>query len=122
MAAGLVMLDGAVLLPAEDRERLAGLVKVLQTEQWRDALLGFFGQVAAGAAERVRADIAGVPWVYAVPLLSECGSSDFVSDLVAVRCPILKCTATYRQIWTDCSHCIRTRSWRPSLRPVTTRC
>ena len=89
LAAGLVMLDGAVFVSAADRERLAGLVQILQTDQWREALLGFFGHVAAGAADRVRADIGSAPRVYAAPLLSECGSSDFATDLAAVRCPIL---------------------------------
>ena len=89
LAAGLVLLDGAVLLPQTDREGLAGLVRVLQTDAWRDALLGFFGSVAAEAADRVRADINAAPRVYAAPILSEIAASDFANDLAAARCPLM---------------------------------
>jgi pimeloyl-ACP methyl ester carboxylesterase len=89
LAAGLVLLDGAVLLPDSDRRRLEGLVQILQTDAWRDALLGFFGSVAAGAADRVRADINAAPRVYAVPILREIVASDFADDLAATRCPLM---------------------------------
>jgi pimeloyl-ACP methyl ester carboxylesterase len=65
LAAGLVLLDGVVLLSPAERERLLGFTQVLETDGWREALLGFFGGVAAGAVERVRADIGWVPRVYA---------------------------------------------------------
>ncbi len=90
LAAGLVLLDGAVLLPRPVREqRLGGLVHALDTEAWRDALLGFFGGVAAGAAERVRADIASAPRVYAAPLLRDIVASDYAQELAAAGCPLL---------------------------------
>jgi pimeloyl-ACP methyl ester carboxylesterase len=89
LAAGLVMLDGAVLLLEADRQRLGGLVQVLQTDAWRDALLGFFGGVAAGAADRVRADISAAPRVYAAPILREIASTDFADEVAAARCPLM---------------------------------
>ena len=90
LAAGLVMLDGAVLLPALVREqRLGELVRALDTDAWREALLGFFGGVADGAADRVRADIASAPRVYAAPLLREIAASDYAAELASARCPLL---------------------------------
>lgn len=80
---------GAVLLPEADRQRLGGLVQSLQTDAWRDALLGFFGGVAAGAADRVRADINAAPRVYAAPILRGIASSDFADELAAARCPFM---------------------------------
>jgi pimeloyl-ACP methyl ester carboxylesterase len=91
LAAGLVLLDGAVLLPEAQREGLGRLAQALETDGWRDALLGFFGGIAAGAADRVRADIAAMPRVYAAPLMRDivsCISSDHAQELAAVRCPL----------------------------------
>jgi pimeloyl-ACP methyl ester carboxylesterase len=89
LAAGVILLDGVVLMPDAERERLMGFTQVLETDGWRQALLGFFGGVAAGAVERVRSDIAVVPRVYAVPLLREIASSDNAEELAAARCPLL---------------------------------
>ena len=90
LAAGCVLLDGVVLLPQAQRENLMMLANVLETEGWRDALLGFFGgPVAAAAGERVRADIATVPKVYAAPLIREIAQSDSADELAALRCPLL---------------------------------
>jgi pimeloyl-ACP methyl ester carboxylesterase len=90
LAAGLLLLDGTVLLPASERERLTGLWgQVLETDGWREALLGFFGGIAGESAERVRADIAAAPRVYAAPLLRDVMSSDYSSDLTEAPCPLL---------------------------------
>jgi pimeloyl-ACP methyl ester carboxylesterase len=89
LAAGLVLLDGVILLPDAERERQSRFAQVLETDGWREALLGFFGGIAAGAADRVRADIAAVPRVYAAPLLRDIASSDRAEELAAVRCPLL---------------------------------
>jgi pimeloyl-ACP methyl ester carboxylesterase len=89
LAAGLVLLDGAVLLPPAVRDgRLGPLIRALETDAWRDALIAFFGSVAGSAAERVRRDLATVPRVYAAPLLRDIVSSDFSAELVAVHCPL----------------------------------
>ena len=89
LLAGLILLDGAVLMPPEVRHQLAQLVDVLRTDGWREALLGFFSSVAGPAAERVRADISAVPRVYAEPILREIASSDFAADLAELRCPLM---------------------------------
>jgi pimeloyl-ACP methyl ester carboxylesterase len=89
LAAGLVLLDGAVLLPETERKTQAGFAQVLETDYWRDALLGFFGSIAAGAAQRVRADIAAAPRVYAAPMMRDIAASDLAAELAAVRCPLM---------------------------------
>lgn len=89
LAAGLVLLDGAVLMPPEVRLQLCRLVEVLQTDSWREALLGFFTSVAGPAAERVRADISVVPRAYAESILREIASSDFADDLAELSCPLM---------------------------------
>lgn len=90
LAAGCVLLDGVVLMPEGQRKTLAGFARVLETDGWRDALLGFFGgELAAGAGERVRADIAAVPKVYAAPLMREIASSDSAEELSRLQCPLL---------------------------------
>ena len=89
LVAGLVLLDGAVLMPPEVRHQLGQLVEALQTDGWREALLGFFPSVAGPAAERVRADISAVPRAYAEPILREIASSDFADDLAALSCPLM---------------------------------
>ena len=88
-AAGLVLLDGVVLLPRAERERQAQFAQVLETEGWREALLGFFGGVAASAADRVCADIAAAPRVYAAPIMRDIASSDSAQELAAVHCPLM---------------------------------
>lgn len=89
LAAGLVLLDGVVLLPETERKTQAGFADVLETDHWRDALLGFFGGIAAGAADRVRADIAAAPRVYAAPMMRDIAASDRAEELAAVRCPLM---------------------------------
>lgn len=89
LAAGLVLVDGVVLLPLTERQTQAGFADVLETDIWREALLGFFGGIAAGAAERVRADIAAAPRVYAAPMMRDIASSDYADELASVRCPIM---------------------------------
>lgn len=89
LAAGLVLLDGAVLLPPEVREQLRGLVQALQTDGWRDALLGFFLSVAGSAAERVRRDISAMPRYYVEPIMRDIASSDSAEELAALSCPLL---------------------------------
>jgi pimeloyl-ACP methyl ester carboxylesterase len=89
LAAGVVLLDGAVLLPPEVREQQGQLIRVLQTDGWREALLGFFPGVAGPAAERVRADISAVPRFYAAPILRDIASSDMAEELAALGCPLM---------------------------------
>jgi len=89
LAAGLVLLDGVVLLPETERQAQAGFADVLETDIWREALLGFFGGIAGGAAERVRADIAAAPRVYAAPMMRDIAASDYADELASVRCPIM---------------------------------
>ena len=71
------------------RKRQAGFAQVLETDHWRDALLGFFGGIAGGAAERVRADIAAAPRVYAAPMMRDIASSDYADELATVRCLLM---------------------------------
>jgi pimeloyl-ACP methyl ester carboxylesterase len=89
MAAGLVLVDGVVLLSEAERKRQAAFAEVLATDSWREALLGFFGGIAAGAADRVRADIAAAPRVYAASTMRDIASSDCAQELTAARCPLL---------------------------------
>lgn len=107
LAAGLVLLDGAVLMPPEVRSQLDQLVAALQTDNWREALLGFFPSVAGPAAERVRADISVVPRAYAEPILREIASSDFADDLLTLSCPLMY---VHSQIPSDMG---RLRAMRP---------
>lgn len=89
LAAGLVLLDGVVLLPPPVLEQQRGLVQALQTDGWREALLGFFPSVAGAAAERVRADISAMPRYYVAPIMRDIASSDSAEELAALRCPLL---------------------------------
>lgn len=93
LAAGVVLLDGAVLMPPAAVRRQIELVHALETDGWRDALLGFFGHVAGPAVERVRADISAAPRFYAAPLVRDivaCSEAhDDVRELAALSCPLL---------------------------------
>jgi pimeloyl-ACP methyl ester carboxylesterase len=89
MAAGLVLVDSVVLLSEAERKRQAAFAELLETDSWREALLGFFGGIAAGAADRVRADIAAAPRVYAAPMFRDIAMSDCGEELTAARCPIV---------------------------------
>lgn len=89
LTAGLVLLDGVVLLPPPVRERQGQLAQALQTGGWREALLGFFPGVAGRAAERVRADISAMPRYYAEPLMRDIASSDSAAELAALSCPLM---------------------------------
>jgi len=89
LAAGLVLLDGAVLMPPDMREHQNRLVQALQTDGWREALLGFFPSFAGPARDRVQADISVVPRTYAEPLMRDIASSDFAEELAALNCPLM---------------------------------
>jgi pimeloyl-ACP methyl ester carboxylesterase len=93
LAAGVVLLDGRVLLRPDANQGTAQLVKVLATDGWRDTLLGFFPSIAGAAAERVRRDIASVPRVYAAPILSDLATQavngDDADELAAIQCPLM---------------------------------
>jgi pimeloyl-ACP methyl ester carboxylesterase len=92
LAAGVVLLDGAVLLRNPALEGLRQLVAALDTDGWREALLGFFGRVAGPAEERVRAGISAAPRVYAAPIIAEIASSSgtvHAHELAELRCPLL---------------------------------
>lgn len=98
LAAGVVLLDGAVLMPPEARAGLDKLARALQTDGWRQALLGYFPSVAGPAAERVRADISAVPRYYAEPIIRCIASSDSAEELAALSCPLMY---VHSQIPTD---------------------
>ena len=89
LAAGVVLLDGVVLLPPPVREQQRRLGQALQTDGWREALLGFFPSVAGTAAERVRADILAMPRFYVEPIMRDIGSSDSAGELAALGCPLM---------------------------------
>ena len=89
LAAGLVLLDGGVLIPAEIREQQALQAQVLETDAWREALLGFLPSVAGAACDRITKDISSVPRWYAAPMLRDIASSDLADDLAALSCPLM---------------------------------
>jgi pimeloyl-ACP methyl ester carboxylesterase len=89
LAAGLVLLDGVVLFPPPVRERQGRLAQALQTDGWREAMLGFFPSIAGAAAARVRADISAAPRFYAEPIMRELASSDSAEELAALGCPLM---------------------------------
>lgn len=89
LAAGLVLLDGVVLFPPAVREQQGRLAQVLQSDGWREALLGYFPSIAGAAAERVRADISAAPRFYAEPIMRELASSDSAAELAALSCPLM---------------------------------
>lgn len=89
LAAGVVLLDGVVLIPPAVREQQLQLVQTLRTDGWREALLGFFPGIAGPAADRVRADISAVPRFYAEPIMRDITSSDGADELAALSCPLM---------------------------------
>ena len=89
LSAGVVLLDGVVLLPPAVRERQAELARILETDAWRGALLGFFSAIAGGAADRVCADVSPAARIFAAPLMRDIASSDRAEELAAVRCPLM---------------------------------
>ena len=92
LAAGVVLLDGALLLVPPALQRLIRMVEALDGDGWRDALLGFFTSVAGPAEPRVRADVAAAPRFYAAPMLRDiiaCNSSVHLRELTALECPLL---------------------------------
>jgi pimeloyl-ACP methyl ester carboxylesterase len=93
LAAGVVLLDGALLMRPEAQQGLGQLVQALDTDAWRDALLGFFPRVAGPAADRVRADVSAAPRCYAAPLIRDILDSDTMGnsadELAAVSCPLM---------------------------------
>jgi pimeloyl-ACP methyl ester carboxylesterase len=88
LAAGLVLLDGGVLLPPEARQRQARLAQLFQTDGC-DALLEFLPSAAGSASDRVREDVSVVPRWYGAPLLADTASSDSAEDLGALSCPLM---------------------------------
>jgi pimeloyl-ACP methyl ester carboxylesterase len=92
LAAGVVLLDGALLIVPPALEGLKQLVNALEGDGWRDALLAYFGRVAGPAADRVRADISAAPRTYAAPVLRDivaCNSSVHVEELARLESPLL---------------------------------
>ena len=89
LTAGLVLLDGVVLLPPPVREHQGRLAQALRTDRWREALPGFFPGIAGPAAERVRADILAMPRYCAEPIMRELASSDSAAELAALSCPLM---------------------------------
>jgi pimeloyl-ACP methyl ester carboxylesterase len=105
LSAGVVLLDGAVLMPPPVLAKLGQLVQALEPDGWREALLGFIARGAGAAAERVRADIAAAPRLYGRPILRDiiiasCTDAGHchAGELAALRCPLLY---VHSQIPTD---------------------
>jgi pimeloyl-ACP methyl ester carboxylesterase len=92
LAAGVVLLDGAVLIVPPALEGLQQLINAVEGDGWRDALLGYFGRVAGPVADRVRTDISEAPRAYALPMLRDivaCNGSAHVEELARLECPLL---------------------------------
>jgi len=95
LAAGVALLDGAVLLPEEDRaEILAGLVPVLEGPGWMAAMQGFLGgrgfpYGAPALKARVIEEIVHGPAQLAAQLMRDVMSSDWSEQLTSVDCPLL---------------------------------
>lgn len=93
LAAGVVLLDGAILIRPEANEGLRHVVAALDTVRWREALIGFFTGVAGPAADRVKDDISAAPRAYAAPMLSDIvdqrASGEDARELAAVPCPLM---------------------------------
>jgi pimeloyl-ACP methyl ester carboxylesterase len=92
LAAGIVLLDGALLIVPPALEGLKQLVQALEGDGWRDALLGYFGRVAGPAADRVRTDISKAQRAYALPVLRDivaCNNWVHVQELARLECSLL---------------------------------
>jgi pimeloyl-ACP methyl ester carboxylesterase len=95
LAAGVVLLDGALLPVLPAREGIGQLADAMDGPGWRDALAGFFVPRAAGAADRVRTDLAAAPAGTAA--MAQSLFRDIVAsaetlqeqELAGLRCPLL---------------------------------
>lgn len=90
LAAGVVLLDGALLLRPEAQQGIGQLVQALDTDACRDALLGFFARAAGPAADRVRVDVSAAPRCYAAPVMRDILDSE---PRVIVRTNSQQCPA-----------------------------
>jgi pimeloyl-ACP methyl ester carboxylesterase len=92
---GIVMLDGAILFPEPVRRHgLETLVPALGTEDWLEALRGYFGRTLDAAdppevTARVMADLGGTRPKFARTFFSGYFESDFAELLTATDCPLL---------------------------------
>ncbi len=95
LAAGVVLLDGAVLLPENVRaEILAGLLPVLEGAGWAAATQGFLGGRGFPYPEprlkaRVLDEIARGPQGLAAQMIRDVMSSDWAAELTAASCPLM---------------------------------
>jgi pimeloyl-ACP methyl ester carboxylesterase len=93
LAAGVVLLDGTVLIRPEPLRGLVALGPALDTDAWHDAALAYFMRVAAGAADRVRADISRAPRCYPAPLIRDIADSNATGsdarELASLTCPLM---------------------------------
>lgn len=95
LAAGVVLVDGALLRLPPAAAGMNQLVQALGTDGWREALLGFFVHSgrAGAAADRVAADIARMPSVFAAPMLQDIIEAETsgrdAQELSALVCPLL---------------------------------
>lgn len=93
LAAGVVLLDGAVLIRPEPLRGLLALGPALETDGWRDAALTYFMRFAGPAAERVQIDISRAPRAYAAPLVRDIADSNAngsdAREIAALTCPLM---------------------------------
>ena len=96
LAAGVVMLDGAVLMPDALRaETIKSFIPLLEGPDWLDALRGFFSNLMFGpfdppeVKERIMRDLDTAPAQIAGPLWRDIFRGDFAEELETTRCPLL---------------------------------
>jgi pimeloyl-ACP methyl ester carboxylesterase len=95
-AAGVVLLDGAVLLPDPiRRESLEALVPALQGPQWLEALRGYFGERMFGPFDppelksTILEELAAAHPQVIAPLMRDLFSQDFADAVHDAPCPLL---------------------------------
>ena len=95
LAAGVVLLDGAVLLPETSlKEALANLVPALEGDSWLAALQGYFGRMFGPydppeLRTRVMRELGDAPSHMAAPLFRDLMSSDYADELEASSAPLM---------------------------------
>lgn len=98
LAAGVVLLDGAVIIQPDPLRGLMALAPALEGDGWREAALGYFERFAGPAADRVHADISRAPRWYAAPLVRDIANSNATGsdarELAALGCPLMYVHAT----------------------------
>ncbi|HEY6957196.1 MAG TPA: alpha/beta hydrolase [Candidatus Limnocylindria bacterium] len=96
LVAGIVMLDGAVLFPEPAlRGRLASFAAALETEHWREALEGFFGDRMFSPYDspelktRIMGELRGARREMAATMMRDLFASDYADQISASDHPLL---------------------------------